>query len=119
MMNSALFLFGMKFYRQETPIEFFDADFLNIIQVSSGGFDGKTLRECCNIINEYLIANDFSGKPLVVGQLKKIGDFDLGSTIFDKENKGITLRMNSFDQALELYNCLRMEHKQSINLDSQ
>ena len=35
MMDTALYLFGMKLYKQEGSIEFFDADFMNAIQIKS------------------------------------------------------------------------------------
>lgn len=43
MMDTALYLFGMKLYRQKESIEFFDADFLNIIYVKSDDFVDKSL----------------------------------------------------------------------------
>ncbi len=38
MMDTALYLFGMKLYRQKNSIEFFDADFMNTIYVKSDDF---------------------------------------------------------------------------------
>ena len=43
MMDTALYLFGMKLYRQKDCIEFFDADFMNTIYIKSEEFHGKTL----------------------------------------------------------------------------
>lgn len=40
MMDTALYLFGMKLYRQEGSIEFFDADFMNTIKIKSKDFEG-------------------------------------------------------------------------------
>jgi len=54
MMNSPLFLFGMKLFRQTGHMEFFDADFCNTVLVKSEALVDLTLRDVCNIINEML-----------------------------------------------------------------
>ena len=77
MMDTALFLFGMKLHRQIGSIEFFDADFSNTIIVKSQYFTDKTLADCNKVINETLRLNGFTGDLLEVGQLKDIEDFDL------------------------------------------
>lgn len=43
MMSTPLFLFGMKLFRQQGFVEFFDADFCNTILVTSKAFTDKTL----------------------------------------------------------------------------
>lgn len=59
MMNTPLFLFGMKLYRQEGHLEFFDADFCNTILVRSEQLVDMTLREACSVINEMLLKAGF------------------------------------------------------------
>jgi hypothetical protein len=102
MMDTALFLFGMKLYRQEGSVEFFDADFANTLQVSSQLFENKTLGECCVVVNEVLKTGGFSGRPLMIGTLKDIDDFDLTQILVRKDGK-ISLRFNGFEQALEAH----------------
>lgn len=104
MMDTALFLFGMKLYRQDKSIEFFDADFSNTITVNSPMFAQKTLYDCMCIINEALTLSGFSGELLEVGELKDIHDFDMQKIVVRKK---ISCRFNSFSQALEAFNCLQ------------
>ena len=52
LMNTPLFLFGMKLHQQKDHIKFFDADFCNTITVESNDFLDQTLGDCCNMINE-------------------------------------------------------------------
>jgi hypothetical protein len=54
MMNTPLFLFGMKLFRQNGHLEFFDADFCNTIIIKQDDFVDLSLREVCGIINEML-----------------------------------------------------------------
>jgi hypothetical protein len=54
MMNTQLFLFGMKLHRQHGSLEFFDADLCNNLQVSADVFIDKPLYDCCQLINELL-----------------------------------------------------------------
>lgn len=77
MMDTALFLFGMKLHRQIGSIEFYDADFSNTLIVKSAYFTDKTLADCKKVINEALRLSGFSGELLEVGSLKDIEDFDL------------------------------------------
>jgi len=77
MMDTALFLFGMKLYRQHGSTQFLDADFCNSLVVRSTDFFDKELGYACNIINEILINCGFSGNCLQVGKLKDINDFNL------------------------------------------
>ena len=81
MMDTALFLFGMKLHRQHGNIEFFDADFSNTIIVNTPYFIDKTLADCNKIINESLRLSGFEGDLLEVGQLKDIDDFDLNNIV--------------------------------------
>ena len=64
MMNTPLFLFGMKLFRQEGHMEFFDADFCNTVLVRSEGFVDINLRDTCILINELLIKGGFEGELL-------------------------------------------------------
>ena len=102
MMDTALFLFGMKLHRQEGSIEFFDADFSNTITVNSNYFNDRTLADCCFIINETLLNSGYSGKLMEVGQLKEIEDYNLNNIVVRKGLK-ISLRLNSFPDALEAF----------------
>lgn len=88
----------MKLYSQTGFISFFDADFCNTVTVASNSFTDKTLEDCLNIINEYLIKSGFSGELLTVGQLKGIGndEFDLKKIIVREEFK-ISIRFNNFE----------------------
>jgi adenine-specific DNA methylase len=52
MMDTPLFLFGMKIHRHQFNVEFFDADFANTLLIESQTFTDKTLGECCKIIND-------------------------------------------------------------------
>ena len=67
MMDTALFLFGMKLHKQIGSIEFFDADFSNTIIVKSQYFTDKTLADCNKVINETLRLSGFTGELLEVG----------------------------------------------------
>lgn len=95
MMDTALYLFGMKLYRQKDCIEFFDADFMNTIYIKSEDFNGKTLQACCNFINEYLFARGAQETQFKVARLSNLEDFDIGGVVVD-EGCEIALRMNSF-----------------------
>jgi hypothetical protein len=77
MMDTALFLFGMKLHNQQGSIEFYDADFCNTLTISSPYFVDKSLADCQKVINESLRLSGFSGSLLQVGTLKDIDDFDL------------------------------------------
>jgi hypothetical protein len=55
MMDTALFLFGMKLHKQVGSTEFFDADFSNTITVQSSYFTDKTLSDCNKVINQVLL----------------------------------------------------------------
>lgn len=77
MMDTALFLFGMKLHRQVGSIEFYDADFSNTITVTTNFFTDKTLSDCMKVLNETLILSGFTGDLLEVGSLKDLEDFDL------------------------------------------
>lgn len=102
MMDTPLFLFGMKLHRQQGHLEFFDADFCNTIMVQSPSFAGLTLGECCKIINETLRKSGFGQEGLHVGKLKDIDDFDLSKIVVRDEYK-ISLRFNDFPQALNAF----------------
>ena len=102
MMDTALFLFGMKLHRQVGSIEFFDADFSNTIIVKSQYFTDKTLADCNKVINETLRLSGFTGELLEVGQLKDIEDFNLNQIIVRKGLK-ISVRFNTFTQALQAF----------------
>ena len=54
MMDTALFLFGLKLHRQEGHVKFHDADFLNTLYIQSVLFEDQTLGDCCRLINEVL-----------------------------------------------------------------
>lgn len=108
MMDTALFLFGMKLYRQDKSIEFYDADFANTISVSSPMFNQRTLYDCMQIINEALTLTGFTGELLEVGKLRDIDDFDLNKIVVNQQRKQrLTLRFNSFSATLEAFNCLQ------------
>lgn len=66
-MDTSLFLFGLKLHRQEDHVKFYDADFLNVIQISSTLFYDRTLGDCCNMVNEALKNSGFTGKLFEVG----------------------------------------------------
>ena len=104
MMDTALFLFGLKLHRQEDHIKFYDADFLNTIQISSTLFYDRTLGDCCNMVNEALNNFGFSGSLFEVGQLREIDDFKLSEAMVGRNHKmRISLRFNSFSEALEAH----------------
>jgi hypothetical protein len=107
MMNSPLFLFGMKLYRQQGHLEFFDADFCNTIMVQCPSFTGLTLGECCEIVNEHLRRNGFNNEGVKVGKLKDIDDFDLSKILVREEYK-VSIRFNDFTQALEAFHALTL-----------
>jgi hypothetical protein len=115
MMDTALYLFGMKLYRQKDSIEFFDADFMNTIYVRSDEFKGKTLQACCNIVNEYLTAHGTVGTNFKVVRLTNLEDFDLGGVVVD-EGCEIALRMNSFQQTLKIKQAFAQARKQEAKL---
>lgn len=104
-MDTALFLFGMKLHRQDGSVEFFDADFSNTLTVKSGAFEERTLGDCCKIINEVLESTGFVSKNMTVGALKGIDDFDLRNVLVRKEFD-ITLRFNTFSEAMKAFKCL-------------
>ena len=114
-MDTALYLFGMKLYRQKDSIEFFDADFMNTIYVRSDEFKGKTLQACCNILNEYLTAHGTVGTNFKVVRLTNLEDFDLGGVVVD-EGCEIALRMNSFQQTLKIKQAFAQARKQEAKL---
>lgn len=101
MMNTPLFLFGMKLYHQIGHMEFFDADFCNTVLVRSDELVDRTLREANQIINEMLLKAGFEGELLKIGKLKDLGsdEFDLGRILVRKDYQ-ISLRFNSFQDAL-------------------
>lgn len=103
MMDTAMFLFGLKLHRQKGKVKFYDADFLNTLEVKADFFVGLTLSQCCNIVNEILSSAGFSGRMFSVGQLNEIDDFNLGEAIVDSANTQmkINLRFNSFTDAME------------------
>ena len=102
MMDTALFLFGLKLHKQVGSVEFFDADFSNTIIVKTPYFIDKTLEDCNKIINETLRLGGFTGELLEVGSLKDIEDFDLNKIIVRKGLK-ISIRFNSFPLALQAF----------------
>lgn len=105
MMSTPLFLFGMKLHRQEGYMEFFDADFCNTVLVSSDELLADiSLRDACAIINETLIKAGFDEPLLAVGKLKDL-EFDLGK-ILVRKNFQVSLRFNSFADALKGFKCL-------------
>jgi hypothetical protein len=106
MMDTPLFLFGMKMQKQFGNIEFFDADFSNTILVSSMGFIDKTLRECCDMINASLKKSGFVSDELLVGQLKGVNDFDLSGIQVREEEYKISVRLNSFSEAKTVFHHL-------------
>lgn len=77
MMDTALFLFGLKMHKQEGHVKFYDADFLNVVQISSTLFYDRELGDCCRLVNEALSDAGFSGRLFEVGQLREIDDFNL------------------------------------------
>ena len=77
MMDTSLFLFGLKLHRQVGVVSFVDADFANTISITSKVFEDKTLAECCQIVNHGLIDAGYFGDPMEVPTLKGINDFDL------------------------------------------
>jgi hypothetical protein len=107
MINTPLFLFGMKLFHQTGHMEFFDADFCNTIMVRSDKLTDRTLREANLIINEMLIKAGFEGELLTIGKLKDLGsdDFDLGRILVRKDYQ-ISLRFNSFQDSLQAFRCL-------------
>jgi hypothetical protein len=99
-MNTALFLFGMKLHRQVDSIEFYDADFATTLSIKCDYFDGKTISECCTIINEAFTRSGYTGDLMTVGKLKGIEDFKLGD-VHVRNDLTLVLRFNSFEEALE------------------
>jgi hypothetical protein len=81
MMDTALFLFGMKLHNQVGSVEFFDSDFCNTITVTSPHFVDRTLSDAKKVINEALRLSGFAGELLDVGTLKDIDDFDLNQIV--------------------------------------
>ena len=77
MMDTALFLFGMKLHQQVGSVAFNDADFSNTLTVTSPYFISKTLQEVNNIVNEVLLLSGFTDELLEIGVLKDIENFDL------------------------------------------
>jgi hypothetical protein len=51
---------------------------MNTIYIKNEDFNGKTLKACCNIINEFLTAQGFEGGLLKVAKLANLDDFELG-----------------------------------------
>ena len=100
-----MFLFGMKMHRQIGSIEFSDADFANTLSIHSKSFAGKSLEECCHIINHCLRDSGFAQDMMKVPTFKQIDDFELKHIRVNKKLK-IQLRMNSFDDALRVYHTL-------------
>jgi len=94
MMDTSLFLFGIKLHREPGSVEFFDADFSNTLDIKSIAFNELTLGECCKIINEALKVGGFSGKGLSVGLLKDIDNYDLAQILVRRGK--VSLRFNSF-----------------------
>jgi len=85
-------------------VKFYDADFLNTIQVSSPLFYEKTLGDVCKMINEALNNAGFSGNLFEVGQLREIDDFNLSQAMFGSNRAmKLSLRFNSFKDALEAH----------------
>lgn len=121
MMDTALFLFGLKLHQQEGHIQFYDADFLNTIQVSSAHFLNTTLGDCCNMVNEALSLSGFKGNSFQVGQLKEINDFDLKEAMIGSSHKmKITLRFNSFTDTLNAHLALsNYVHTNSVGTSSK
>ena len=107
MMNTPLFLFGMKLFRQTGHLEFFDADFCNTVLVRSDALVDMTLRDVSNIINEMLQKSGFEGELLKIGTLKGLEDFDLGKILVRKDYQ-ISLRFNTFYDALHAYQTLSL-----------
>lgn len=102
MMDTSLFLFGLKLHRQENHIEFYDSDLLNAIQVSSSAFQDRTLGDCCNMVNEALSNSGFLGNLLEVGSLREITDFDLRDALVGaNKSMRVSLRFNSFEDAMQ------------------
>jgi hypothetical protein len=86
-------------------MEFFDADFCNTILVQSEQVVDMTLRDVNIVINEILVKAGFEGELLKIGKLKDLEDFDLGKILVRRDYK-ISLRFNTFEDALEAYRCL-------------
>ena len=61
MMNTPLFLFGMKLYRQIGTMEFFDAEFCNTIMLKTDAVVDMSLKDACHIVNEVLTKAGFEG----------------------------------------------------------
>lgn len=96
----------MKLYRQNGHMEFFDADFCNTVLVKSSTIVDMNLRDACSVINEMLLKTGFESNLLTVGKLKDLDeDFDLGK-ILVREDFQISLRFNSFKDALRAFHCL-------------
>ena len=100
MMDSPMFLFGLKLYQMEGHVQFYDADFLNTLTISSEVFIEKTLGEVCEIVNRALDQEGFPGGQFQVGHLKEIDDFDLShAQLSEKVGLKVSLRFNSFMDA--------------------
>ena len=115
MMDTAMFLFGLKLHRQEGHIKFYDADFLNSLHVSSQLFSERTLGDCCKLVNEALSNAGYKGKLFEVGQLREIDDYKLSEAMVGSNKRmRISLRFNSFNDALEAHLALSsMSHTSS------
>ena len=85
-------------------MEFFDADFCNTVMVSSEDMVDLSLKDACSVINETLIRGGFDDPLLEVGKLKDL-EFDLGK-ILVRKNFQVSLRFNSFSDALKGFKCL-------------
>ena len=86
MMDTALFLFGLKLHRQDGHVRFHDADFLNTLYIQSDLFEDQTLGDCCRLINEVLSSAGYAGNLFTIGQLKEIDDFNLGDAVIGENN---------------------------------
>jgi len=85
-------------------VKFYDADFLNTVQVSCTLFYERTLGDVCDMVNEALSNSGFSGSLFEVGRLREIDDFDLsGAMVGSNTSMKISLRFNSFNEALEAH----------------
>lgn len=102
MMNTSLFLFGMKLHKQQYNIEFFDADFCNTLLISCDGFTDQPLGDCCELINQALLKTGYDSDLLHVGKLKDIEDFELDKILVRDKYK-ITIRFNDFTEALKAF----------------
>ena len=84
-------------------MEFFDAEFCNTIMLKTDAVVDMSLKDACHIVNEVLTKAGFEGQLLKVGKLKDLGDeFDLGKILVRKDYH-ITLRFNTFSDALKAH----------------